>query len=263
MFFTQLLKCQHCSHPYEEYYPPRIMPCCGKTICRLCVQKIERETSFSLFQDYKCGMCQDENFISDQGFWVNEAVAALIKDQPKEIYRGEEAEKLKKMITALDDSVNSLLFEMNNSDFIIREQFSELRRQVVLTKDEKIHEIEKHTNGMIERINAYEQDCIQKYSKIKQSRQQADKLVNKINSLVRQQKNYLDQLKIDDREMKASREMLHILKGKIEEKRISESHLMFNNQTMEFEANMSPIDEEFIGILRHEDIAFTVYFLTT
>ena len=33
-----LLNCEHCVQQYGEYYPPRILLCCQKTMCYKCVQ---------------------------------------------------------------------------------------------------------------------------------------------------------------------------------------------------------------------------------
>ena len=39
----ELLHCEHCSQSYGDYYQPKILSCCGKTIYGTCVQLIENQ----------------------------------------------------------------------------------------------------------------------------------------------------------------------------------------------------------------------------
>ena len=64
MFFEQseiidLLKCENCSQQYDEYSPPRILPCCGKTLCYTCIQSIEKQLKKNKF---KCIACNYETY---------------------------------------------------------------------------------------------------------------------------------------------------------------------------------------------------------
>ncbi len=71
---TDVLNCEHCYQPYGEYYPPRILPCCGKTICYVCVQLTENQIKHN---KYKCFICKKEETIPSNGFLVNNAVILL------------------------------------------------------------------------------------------------------------------------------------------------------------------------------------------
>ena len=69
MFFEQseiidLLKCENCSQQYDEYFPPRILPCCGKTLCYTCIQSIEKQLKNNKF---KCIACNKEDTIPNNG----------------------------------------------------------------------------------------------------------------------------------------------------------------------------------------------------
>jgi len=52
-----LLKCEHCSQPYDEYYAPKILPCCGKTICNSCIHLTEKQVKKNKF---KCIVCNKD-----------------------------------------------------------------------------------------------------------------------------------------------------------------------------------------------------------
>jgi hypothetical protein len=47
----ELLKCEHCSQSYGDYYPPNILSCCGKTVCNMCIRQIEKQVKNN---KYKC-----------------------------------------------------------------------------------------------------------------------------------------------------------------------------------------------------------------
>ena len=79
MFYEQseiadLLKCEHCAQPYDEYYPPRILPCCGITICFKCVQIIQTGTKDN---KYKCISCEEEDIMPKKGFMVSKVIIKL------------------------------------------------------------------------------------------------------------------------------------------------------------------------------------------
>ena len=136
-----ILNCEHCFQPYGEYYPPRILLCCQKTMCYKCVQLIENQAKNN---KYKCISCNKEATIPDDGFMLNKTLVKLIAKKPTEIPRGSEAEKLKQNLRDLEILVNKLLFETENGEYLIFEDCRELKRQVQSAKEEKIEEINKH-----------------------------------------------------------------------------------------------------------------------
>ena len=80
-----------------------------------------------------------------------------------------------------------------------------------------------------------------------------------MNDLIKQQNEYLKQLKIDDKETMKSNEKISEIKTEIEKERINFKKSMFSNQ-MNFESNTISIDEEFVGSLIQETFDFTVIF---
>ena len=170
MFFEQseiqdLLKCENCSQQYDEYYPPRILPCCGKTICCKCVQLIEKKSKNNKF---KCIVCNEEKTLPKIGFQVDRTAARLIELQPKEILRGPEAEKLRQNLGELEKKVNKLIFEMENGEYLITEKCKELKREVQLAKEEKIEEINQLSESLFLKIDTYEEKCKNIYNEMLQ-----------------------------------------------------------------------------------------------
>jgi len=76
-----------------------------------------------------------------KGFIVNKPLMEFITKKPKNIYRGSEAENLKQNIAVLEEIVRKLSFEIENSEYLIRKECTELIRQVQLAKEKLIDEI--------------------------------------------------------------------------------------------------------------------------
>jgi hypothetical protein len=243
---TELLNCEHCSHPYDEYYPPRILPCCEKTICYKCVQITQSKVKDNIF---KCIACNQDEKIPSNGFIVNRAVVRLIAKQPKEISRGQEAEKLKQNIREVENLNNKLIFEMGNGEYLVNEDCKELRRQVQLAKEEKIQEINKHCDALFVKIDIFEEKCISKYNEMNEPKQKANELINLVNDSIQQQNMYMRQLNIDDKDTMARNEKMSELKEKIETERKNIKKSMFENQIMRFEANKTLLEKDFLGKL--------------
>jgi hypothetical protein len=250
-----LLKCEHCSKPYGDYYPPKILSCCGKTACNTCVMQIENQLKNN---KYKCIACSELDTMPKNGFNVNHAVAKLIEKQPKEIPRGLEAENLKQNLGELHDLVKKLLFEMENGEYLITEDCRELRRQVQLAKEEKIEEINKYCDALIVKIDTYEEECKSKYKQMNEQKEKANDLINLVNKSINQQNAYLRQLAIDDKEVFECNQKMNQLKTQIENERKSIKKSMLSNQTMKFEANKTKISEKILGELILLKFEFTV-----
>ena len=174
---ADLLNCEHCLQSYGQYYPPRILPCCAKTICDTCAHQIQRQIKENKF---KCSVCSKDSLMPINGFLVNNVVVKLITKQLKEISRGQEAEKLKQNLRDLEDLINKLVFEMENGEYFIKEDCRELRRQVQLAKEEKIEEINQQCDALFLKIDNYEEKCKQKYKEISEAKKKANELIKSV-----------------------------------------------------------------------------------
>ena len=111
---------------------------------------------------------------------------------------------------------------------------------------------------ILQKIENYEEECINKYKELNESKHQANQLIKLVNDAIQQQNTYLMQLKIDDKETLACNEKMNKLKLKIENERKNIKKSMFGDQIMRFEANTSSIDKELIGKLIHHTTDFSV-----
>ena len=262
---TELLNCELCLKPYDIYYEPKMLPCCGKTICNTCVTLIEKQVKENKFI---CIACKEEDTMPKNGFQINRTVVKLIEKQPKEISRGQEADKLKQNLFDLEQLVNKLDFEMKNGEYLITEDCRELRRQVQLAKEEKVYKINKHCESLLQKIDVYEERCLSKNNKDKYtennySKKRANELIKLVNESVPKQNAYLKQLKIVDKETIACNQKMDELKALIEKERKNVKRSIFDDQIMKFEANTTPIDEEFLGKLVKNTIDFSVIIFKT
>ena len=260
MFFDQseiidLLNCENCFQQYDEYYPPRMMPCCGKTICNTCIEKTNNQLNENKF---KCIVCKKEQPMSIDGFIVNQLAVKLIERKPKEISRGPEANKLKQNICDLENLVSKLKFEMDNGDYVITEDCRELRRQVQLAKEQKIQEFEKRCDALFLKIDDYEEKCKSKYKEMNASKQKANELIKSVNDSIQKQNVYLRQLTVDDQEIIKCNQKIDEFKSMIVGMKKNIKKSILGNQIMKFEANTALISEEHLGKLTLCTFDFTV-----
>ena len=251
-----LLNCEHCFEPFEEHYQPIILPCCDKTICNTCVQQIEKQAKENKFE---CIACNQVEMMPKNGFQVvSEPNTQLMANHAREKLRGQEAEKLKQNLHDLENKINKLMFEIDDGECSIRKDCNRLRKQVQLAKENKIAEINKHYEGLLKKIDTFEEKLVRKYKEMNISKQQDNEFVRLVNESIQQQKDYLMQLKINDKETKACNEKIDDLKTKIEKERKNIKKTIFNNQYMKFEANTTSLDEASLGKLIQDTFDFDV-----
>ena len=260
MFYEQseiidLLKCQYCKHKYDHYNPPRTLPCCSKTICYKCVLAVKTEMKN---KTYKCMICLEAGYIPAKGFPVNEVLVKLIEKQPHEIYRGAEVEKLKNILNILENSTEKFSFEIENAEYVIKEECSEIRRHVLLAKEERIEEINQLSGKLIQRIDAYQQSIIKKNSEMKESKQHGKKLIEHVKTSIEQNKLYLNQIKMEDKQTNFLSEKLNKLYENIEKERKIFKDNLFDNQSFKFEANKTSFSEEHLGVFENNTNVPTV-----
>jgi len=137
-----------------------------------------------------------------------------------------------------------------------------LIRQVQLTKEVKIKEINQQCDALFLKIGTYEEKCIRKYKEIHESKQKADELIKSVNETIQQQNTYLRQLNIDEKKTIELSEKISELKVEVKKEKFHFNESIFSNLTMKFEVNKTSIDDECLGKLTHhiQDLN-VIYFL--
>jgi hypothetical protein len=242
----ELLNCEHCAHQFNEKFPPKILPCCGKTVCNECVKLTESQLKRNKF---KCIACSKDYIMPVNGLQVNQLVVKLLAKEPKEISRGQEADKLKQNLRDLENLVNNLILEIDNGENVIRKNSTQLRAQVNLAKEKKTNEISQHSEILIKKIDIFEEECLKRYSEMNDPKQQAKELIKLANESIQQQNAYLKQLTIDDKYTISCYEQINDLNEIIVRERQNLIKSMFDNQIIKFHTNTTMIEEGVLGTL--------------
>ena len=263
---TDSLKCEHCLQPFVEYYSPRILPCCQKTVCYNCVQLTHKQLRRRK-NKFKCVVCGKDETMPKNEFKVNKEIVELFlknaHENPLDVssfrLRGPEASKLKQNLRSLENLVNKLIFEIENGNYLITENCKQLKSQIQLAKEERINEINKQYDALFLKIDSYEEMCKSKYKGMNEPGPQTTELIKIAKDSIQQQEAYLRRLTIDDEEIIANNSNLTVLKAQIEKKRNNIKRFMYGDQVMKFEANKT--HEEILGKLILRTLNFNVIIL--
>ena len=259
MFFQEnqilsLLRCQNCKQTYDENQPPRILTCCSKTVCYLCIKSmvlLKKEAESVML---KCILCQEDCFITEENLPVNDLAVAFLSTRAREVYRGDEAQRLKQNLNRLDSLATQLKHEIEFDEELIKEECNQLRKKIELAKDKRIGDINQSFSILFNKIDIYEEKCIRNSKETNQLKQQAMKLIEQVNISIQKHKNYLNQLRIDEKEIRDSNEKLDDFKARIESERENLKSFRMNNTLIKFEATETLDDENLIGNLNYEII---------
>jgi hypothetical protein len=170
----------------------------------------------------------------------------------------------------LSDVVAFLTDKLNNGEYSIEERCSELRRKVQLAKEEKIlkikneiktdrhlafrlFQIEERGQELISQIDLYGIDLIRKYSEIKESKK--EEIISRLNGLLEEQRVAFHQSKINDG---FENKGITSFEKQIEREKEAINIAVFNNQILKFKESESTADEDCIGELICEKIAYKV-----
>ena len=105
------LICPHCSKRFDE---PLLLPC-ANLICQRCITSIKHTLS-SKFNRFPCPLCNDYHDFPTSQFPVCKPVKDILDQQPKEVYRGILAEKLKLNLNDIRIKINELNGDINDGN---------------------------------------------------------------------------------------------------------------------------------------------------
>lgn len=241
---NEVLKCDQCSMLFNEYDHPKFLPC-HETICSNCAIKIEKE---AINKKFKCNICLEDHYISNNGFKLNKTKFDLIKSEPIEISRGYEYERLQENLKKVETIANLLWFESENGIDIIKEHCNELIRFIQLSTEEKIEQINKLSDELILFIKDYEGKCTQSFLTRNESiKKSINKLINDSNIFLKEKQAYLQQFKINDEEIKVFNKMSEELQSALKIESINLNSLLFCNELIKFQSNTKEISKFELG----------------
>lgn len=231
----KLLNCQKCNEKYNE---PYLIPC-GFTICQNCAQDLAENP---------CGMCNKPHETPLNGFPLNQIILSLINEQPKEIYRGKEADRLKRNLKYINEKFSKLSTDVTNKEDKIKEHCLELRRKVQLKTEELINEITNLNEELIVEINTHEKEWLKKQrAKKPYNKDLYDELRSQIVKFNDEQSKYLQQTQIDDDEIIEANELAEKYRSQIDQCLDDVSVFIFDGKQIEFETSGLSFDRRFLG----------------
>lgn len=241
---NEILKCDECKVSFNSYDQPRILPC-GETICSTCLLKIEKR---AMNKRFKCSLCLADHYIPDNGFAINKKMYALITSEPMEISRGYEYDRLQENLNKVL-SISKLLFsDCENGHDIISEYCNEQIRLIQLSTENKIEQINKLSDELIAFIREYERKCVESYLNNKKLiKVEIDKILNEANIFINEKQAYLQQYKIDDKEIKKFNKRSEELQTILSKKSKKLKYSIFDNNLIRFISNAQKIDKFEIG----------------
>ena len=164
---------------------------------------------------FKCESCGNEHSKPVTGFPKNKIANDFLTTPLQTIYRGESFETLKLHLKSIEESLNEITFDIENSDFKVKDHCVELRRLVQLSTEEKIEQINKQNDLLIKEIDDYERECLGKINK--------DEIAKLIEieeiKLFLQEKNIYLEHKTEENEMKESNQKVSDYELELKEKK--------------------------------------------
>ena len=248
-----ILKCDQCNKQLTEHDEPKNLPCYN-IICSTCEFTIRRNANND--KQFKCRICLNDHFIPESGFVLNKRVNLLIQAEPMEISLGKEYDDLKLNLRKLEILTESFKFDNETLIGKIKEHCMEQIRLIQLSTENKIEQINKLNDELIQKVTDYETKCIESLLKKNESviTEQMTKLIDESNLLLKEAEVYLEQLKINDEEMKQFNKKSEEMQLKLNKKSIKLNSLVFDNKLIKFVSNNNEINKYELGHIDYEQL---------
>lgn len=247
---NRILNCELCNRKYDE---PRSLPC-GNTICNICICAIEDKLLLTNKSCFKCVLCADHHCVPQSGFPINKPIKKLMSEKPNEIYRGRDAEIFKANLNDVQMQISELETTILKGIDKIKEHCHQLRIQVQQAASEKFEEINRMTSSLMRQINNYEKECIQNAIVDEEYKQSFDQRITVISKFIDDNKGYLYQCNISEKEIITANEMFKMFKAKLDEEVVNINDFTFNYSLMEFikPNKIQNMPENALGTLRFQ-----------
>jgi hypothetical protein len=246
---NEILKCDKCRIPFDEYCQPKFLPC-FKTICTTCELTIHKE---AINKRFKCGVCLNDHHIPDNGFVLNEIVTKIITTEPTEISRGNGYEELKKNLNKIFSITNLLWHDCENGTDVIREYCNEQIRIIQLSTENKVEKINKLNDELIAFVKEYEKKCIESYlNRIISIKEDINEVIQEANIFLKEKQAYLQRYRIDDEEIKIFNKKSEKIQSALNKKSKKLKCLTFDEKIIKFLSNTNEINKFELGEINYE-----------
>ena len=146
--------------------------------------------------------------------------------------------------------INELQFNSDIGLGIIKEHFMTQKKLVQQTAENKIKEINISSETLIQKLDDYEDECIQSYLSKYDFKYKINELINEANEFIIDQNNLLKQAELFDQE---ARELNAKLNQEIKKTKV----LTFDNKLIKFYSNeIDFLDESVLGKIEIQSMEF-------
>ena len=180
----------------------------------------------------------------------------MINIEPTELIRNKECENLKQNLKNIELLINSLTFNSENYELIIKEYCLMLRESIQLTKEENVllddvsigsielegtDKINNFTDLLFNKIDSYEIESIQIYLKKEKFHNYINTIIKESNTFLFEKQAYLQNFQVSQSEIENSNELCEKLKLKLEEDLKIVNIEIFNNNLIKYNSNKNYI----------------------
>jgi len=192
---VNLFKCQKCEMPNFEFEQAKALPCCGKTVCHECIQKITKRVNENKFN---CDLCLKASYLPENGFIVNEIISELINIQPVDINRGNKVDRLVLNLKNIEFLLDTIKFDCENFEVNVVDYCNEQKRLIQLTTEEnqlnlkneaKQLELSNLNEKLINEVEVFEKNC-------KKNFEDKTEFMKKIKLFINKHMKFLDYWKV-------------------------------------------------------------------
>lgn len=186
--------------------------------------------------------------IPQQGFPICKPLFNILMEESNDVYRGESIEKLKTNLKDIQNQITSLTFDMNHGIDKIKEHCSNLRIDIQLASESATQQLNEITDSMVNKINNYEKDCIEKFQKDKIYKEKFCKTINRMFKFHKEWDDNLRNFRINDNDILKANEFAESFKieSDLLKKKLNEEHF-FNGRPLIYEKNSNKISEMILG----------------
>lgn len=194
-----LLKCQICCKEFTDV--PVVLSCCNATVCNqhLDYQTIEINDGKKR-KIFECQLCNCSHDMSYKKFARNQIVENLLKHEFNNLKFGPIYDEAKEECERVNFTLKDLHDLIKDPDNHIYEYVSDLKTNVELRREKIKIEIDKISDEMISKLEAYEKECYENFQsgKLSQIIETTESQIKKGESLVEDWSKSLSRLVIDE-----------------------------------------------------------------
>jgi hypothetical protein len=205
MFFSsdEISERLYCSNCKNRFNVPKILPC-GNTICLNCEQNLFKWDE----KEYDCVLCKEKHFkpendgeLTEYTLPVNKLVQDLLYLKPINVYRGKLYDKAEGLLRNAQNLNQNLNLELENFNYRIQVHCDLLRDQIDIAADSQITKINSFREFFIQKVDKYEEKCVQNSSKSTESFQSILKFTKNIDMKFKNYREIFNKPDLSDDEL--------------------------------------------------------------